>query len=137
MTDRQRHHYGLLDTSVVIHLADLSPADVPHAPSISAITLAELSAGPLTAAHPTERAARQEVLQRTESTLYPIPFGVEAARAHGQISAAVTAIGRKPRGARAIDLLIAATAIAHGLPLYTRNPDDFVGLDHLIEIVAV
>lgn len=127
----------MLDTSVVIDLAEMSPADVPQAPSISALTLAELSAGPLTADHPAERAARQEVLQKTESTLHPIPFTVEAARAYGQISAAVAAIGRKPRGGRAVDLLIAATAMANGLPLYTRNPGDFAGLEDLVEIVGV
>ncbi|MCY3892696.1 MAG: type II toxin-antitoxin system VapC family toxin [Acidimicrobiaceae bacterium] len=137
MTDRPRHEHGLLDTSVVIDLAEMSPADVPQAPSISALTLAELSAGPLTADHPVERAARQEVLQKTESTLHPIPFNVEAARAFGQISAAVTAIGRKPRGGRSVDLLIAATAMANGLPLYTRNPGDFAGLEGLVEIVGV
>lgn len=127
----------MLDTSVVIDLAEMSPADVPQAPSISALTLAELSAGPLTTDHPVERAVRQEVLQKTESTLHPIPFNVEAARAFGQISAAVTAIGRKPRGGRSVDLLIAATAMANGLPLYTRNPDDFAGLEGLVEIVGV
>lgn len=137
MTDRVRHHHGLLDTSVVIDLPVLGPEDLPRAPSISAITLAELSAGPLMATHPTERAARQDVLQRTESTLHPIPFGVGAARALGQISAAVAAIGRNPRGRRSVDLLIAATAMANGLPLYTRNPDDFVGLEGLVEVVAI
>ncbi len=137
MTDRPHHERGLLDTSVVIDLAHLGSADLPRAPSISAITLAELSAGPLTTAHPIERAARQDALQRTESAMHPIPFDVEAARAYGQISAAVAAIGRKPRGGRAVDLLIAATAMAHGLPLYTRNPSDFAGLEDLVEIVAV
>ena len=137
MTDQPRHEHGLLDTSVVIDLAELSQADIPHAPSISALTLAELSAGPLTAEHPTERATRQDALQRTESTLHPIPFDVEAARAYGQISAAVTAMGRKPRGARTVDLLIAATAMANGLPLYTRNPGDFAGLDGLVDVVSV
>lgn len=109
----------------------------PEKQSISAVTLAELAAGPLLASTGEERARRQAVLQRTEATYHVVPFGLAAARVYGRISGAVAALGRKPRGQRALDLLIAATAAATAQPLYTRNPDDFVGLEGLVEIVSV
>ena len=99
--------------------------------------MAELAAGPHATADPAERARRQDRLQRAEATFEPLPVDSETARAYGRVYAAVTATGRKARGRRAIDLLIAATALATGLPLYTRNPDDFAGLSGMIEIVSV
>ena len=99
--------------------------------------VAELAAGPHATSDPDERARRQDRLQRTEATFEPFPFDADAARAYGRVYAAVVTAGRKARGARAVDLLIAATAHAVRLPLYTRNPDDFKVLDDLIEIVAV
>lgn len=99
--------------------------------------MAELAAGPHATADPDERARRQERLQRAEATFAPLPFDANAARAFGRVYAAVAAKGRKARGRRAIDLLIAATAIAEGLPLYTRNPDDFRGLTELLEVRTV
>lgn len=99
--------------------------------------MAELAAGPHATSDPEERARRQDRLQRAEAAFDPLPFNVEAARAYGRIYAAVTAAGRKARGARAVDLLIAAVACAAGLPLYTRNPEDFRAIDSLVEIVAV
>ncbi len=104
---------------------------------ISAITMAEFTAGPYATIDPEERARRQDRLQRAEAAFDPQPFDTEAARASGRIYSAVVAAGRKPRGARAVDLLLAATACAAGLPLYTRNPDDFRAIGHLVEIVAV
>lgn len=104
---------------------------------MAAITLAELAAGPHATADPDERARRQDRLQRAEATFDALPFDTEAARAYGRIYAAVAAAGRKARGARAVDLMIAATASATGLPLYTRNPEDFRALGELVEIVAV
>jgi len=109
---------------------------LPDEMVIAAVSLAELAAGPHAAGDPAERARRQERLQRVEATFHPLPFDVEAARAYGQIYAAVSALGRSPRR-RAMDLLIAATALSAGLPLYTRNPADFEGLAELIEVVAV
>ncbi len=132
-----RRARGLLDTSVVIDLEQLSAATLPHEAAISAITMAELSAGPHATTDPVERAIRQDRLQRAEAGFDPLPFDADASRAYGRVYAAVAAAGRKARGARSVDLLIAATACAHGLPLYTRNPDDFAGLHDLIEIVAV
>lgn len=104
---------------------------------MAAITLAELAAGPHATTDPDERARRQDRLQRAEATFDAVPFDTEAARAYGRIYAAVAATGRKARGARAVDLMIAATASATGLPLYTRNPDGFQALGGLVEIVAV
>ncbi|MGH3003832.1 MAG: type II toxin-antitoxin system VapC family toxin [Gaiellaceae bacterium] len=132
-----RHPRGLADTGVVIDLEKLDPGELPVEVAISAITLAELAAGPHVNADPEERARRQDRLQRTEATFEVFPFDAAAARAYGRLYATVLAAGRKARGRRALDLLIAATALAAELPLYTRNPDDFDGLDSLIEIVAV
>lgn len=128
----------MIDTSVVIDLDRLDPADLPAELTVSSVTLAELAAGPHATTDPLERARRQDRLQRAEATFEPVvPFGVEAARAYGRVYAAVVSGGRKPGGRRAIDLLIGATALGAGLPLYTRNPDDFDGLDDLLDVVAV
>jgi predicted nucleic acid-binding protein len=132
-----RHRLGLLDTSVVIDLEHVDADRLPVEVAISAITLAELAAGPHATADPTERANRQDRLQRTEAVFDPLPFDADASRAYGRMYASVAAAGRKARGARAVDLLIAATACAAGLPLYTRNPQDFRALDDLVEIVGV
>lgn len=99
--------------------------------------LAELAAGPHATGDPTERARRQELLQRAEATFDAIPFDAAAARAYGRLYAEVAAAGRKARGKRALDLLIAATALATDLTLYTRNPSDFEGLGALIDVTTV
>jgi predicted nucleic acid-binding protein len=128
---------GLLDTSAVIDLEQLDPAQLPAEIAVTAVTMAELAAGPHAAADADERARRQDRLQRAEAAFDPLPFDGEAARAYGRIYAAVVAAGRKARGARAVDLLIAATACATELPLYTRNEADFKALEGLVEIIAV
>ena len=99
--------------------------------------MAEPAAGPHATSDAEERARRQDRLRRAEATFHPLPFDGEAARAYGRIYAAVVAKGRKARRARAVDLLIAATACAAGLPLYTRNPDDFRSLEKLVDVVTV
>jgi predicted nucleic acid-binding protein len=128
---------GLLDTSVVIdwHDPDVVRA-LPDDMAISAITAAELAAGPHLAANPREAAKRQLRLQEVESSLAPIPFDAAAVRSYGLVAAAVISEGRQPRG-RFADLLIAATAHANGLDLYTRNGDDFRGMDHLVRVVHI
>lgn len=132
-----RHGRGLLDTSVVIDIERIDATSLPAEVAVSAVTMAELAAGPHATADPGERARRQERLQRAEAAFAPLPFDANAARAFGRIYAAVSAKGRKARGRRAIDLLIAATAIAEDLPLYTRNPDDFRGLADLLDVRTV
>jgi predicted nucleic acid-binding protein len=132
-----RHPRGLIDTSVVIDLERIEPADLPLELAVSAITMAELAAGPHATADPAERARRQDRLQRAEATFEPLPVDTSVARAYGRVYAAVGATGRKARGRRAVDLFIAATAVAAGLPLYTRNPDDFAGLSEILDVVAV
>jgi predicted nucleic acid-binding protein len=127
---------GLIDTNIVVHLAALDPAGLPEEMVLSAVTLAELSAGPHHTDDPVERARRTVVLQHAEATFDPLPFDAEAARAFGMVSAAVLAAGRTPRR-RVADLMIASIAIVNRLSLYTTNPDDFVGLDHLLTVVAV
>lgn len=127
---------GLLDTSTLILLPRLrDPAVLPDHPLISAITLAELSVGPLVAATETERAARLAHLQQAEADFDPLPFDADAARAFGQVAASMRRSGRKS-SARAYDAMIAAVALANGLPLYTCNPSDFAGIDGLV-LIAV
>jgi len=121
---------GLLDTNAVILVGRLDPALLPDEPAISTVTLAELSVGPLVVATEEERARRLQHLQLVEASFDAIPFDAAAARAFGGVSAALRRRGRKA-GARALDALIAATAIAHEMPLYTCNPDDFEGIDEL------
>ena len=122
---------------MVVDLDEMDPSRLPLEVAVSAITMAELAAGPHATTDPDVRGRRQDRLQRAEAAFDPLPFDGDAARAYGRIFAAVTAAGRKARGARAVDLLIAATALAAGLPLYTRNADDFAGLGGLVEIVAL
>jgi predicted nucleic acid-binding protein len=145
MSDEQQPRQGMLDTNIVILRKWVDPADLPDEMAISAITLAELSAGPHEVRRNdeqgaydehAERARRLDILQRAESEFDPVPFDAEAARIYGRVIAAVIAAGRKPRG-RVADLMIAATAIAEGLPLYTTNPGDFTGLQDLVRIVSV
>ena len=137
MADRERAPRGIIDTSVVIDLEKIDPVTLPEEVAISAITLAELAAGPHATTDPDERGRRQDRLQRAEAAFDPLPFDAEAARAYGRVYAAVVSAGRKARGPRAVDLLIAATACASQLPLYTRNPDDFLGLSDLLDVVRI
>lgn len=128
---------GLLDTSVVIDWHDPEViAALPDEMAISAITAAELAAGPLLAPTPLEAAKRQARLQEVESRLEPIPFDGAAVRSYGLVVAAVVRRGRRPRS-RFADLLIAATAHANQLDLYSRNAADFTGLEELIQVVSV
>lgn len=130
--------HGLLDTSVIIDLDILDPASLPSGVAVSALTMAELAAGPHATDDPAERARRQDRLQQIESWLEPVPFDGDCARAWARVYAAVVASSdRKPRGRRMVDLLIAATALAAGIPLYTRNGDDFRGLEPLLTVVEV
>jgi predicted nucleic acid-binding protein len=122
---------------VVIDLDQLEASTLPVEVAVSAITMAELAAGPHAARDADERGRRQDRLQRAEAAFDPLPFDIEAARAYGRIYAAVTAAGRKARGSRAADLLIAATACAADLPLYTRNGADFEALEDLVDVVVV
>jgi predicted nucleic acid-binding protein len=108
---------------------------LPAEPLITAVTLAELSVGPLVASTDAERAARQAHLQQAEADFDPLPFDAQAARAFGGVAASLRKSGRKV-SARAYDAMIAATALAHGLPVYTCNPNDFAGIEGL-EVVAV
>ncbi len=137
MPERRRHRRGLLDTSVIIDMEMLDASQLPGEVAVSALTMAELAAGPHATSDPEERGRRQDRLQRAEAAFNPLPFDADAARAYGRVFSAVLASGRKARGARAVDLLIAATALAAGLPLYTRNGDDFQALDDLVEVVVL
>ncbi len=137
MADARRPSRGLIDTSVVIDLDHIAATQLPMELAISALTMAELSAGPHATTDASERARRQDRLQRAEASFDPLPFDGDSARAYGCIYATVVAAGRKARGPRAVDLLIAATAVAADLPLYTRNVDDFRGLEHFLTVIGV
>lgn len=127
---------GLLDTSTVILLSQLAdPAVLPEEPLISAITLAELTVGPLVATDDVERGRRLARLQQAEADFEPLPFDAASARAFGRVAASLRQAGRKP-AARAFDALIAATALANNLPLFTVNPADFAAIDGL-EVIAI
>lgn len=123
---------GILDTSVVIDMGSIPPDALPIEAAITALTLAELTAGPLATSDEIERARRLAVLQEVmEIAPDPLPFDEAAARAYGRVFASLKARGRSARGARAVDALIAAIAIANALPLYTRNPGDFKHIEDL------
>lgn len=133
---RSRDERGVLDTNTVILLSRVADAEsLPVEPVITAVTLAELTVGPLIATTEEERATRQAHVQQAEADFLPLPFDAAAARAFGRVAASLRRAGRKT-GARAYDAMIAATALAHGLPVYTCNPADFDGIDGL-RVVAV
>ncbi|MFD4355062.1 type II toxin-antitoxin system VapC family toxin [Nocardia sp. NPDC058518] len=131
-----RHLRGLADTNILIYLERLPREVLPGELVTSAVTLAELSAGVHQTDDAMERALRIVRLQRTEAMFDPLPFDADAARQYGLIAAGVIASGRKPRR-READLMIAAVAAAHRLPLFTTNPDDFKGTDGLLTVVPV
>ena len=137
MAEGDRPERGLLDTSVLIDLDQIDAAKLPITVAVSALSMAELAAGPHATSDADERGRRQDRLQRAEATFDPLAFDGDAARAYGRVFASVMAAGRKARGARAVDLLIAATALSAELPLYTRNGDDFRGIEQLVEVVVV
>lgn len=139
MRDEMRR--GLLDTNILILRHAIDPGELPDEMAVSAITLAELSAGVHLvtgddARASDERARRADVLQRAENEFDPLPFDTDAARAFGRICAAVQARGRTPRR-RVADLMIASVSAAARLPLYTTNPDDFEGLDGIVRVMPV
>jgi tRNA(fMet)-specific endonuclease VapC len=134
MSASARAPRGILDTSTLILLTRLREASMlPLEPVIAVITLAELSVGPLVATDDHERAARQAHLQQAEADFDPLPFDAAAARAFGRVAASLRRAGRKT-SARSYDAMIAATAIANNLPVYTCNPDDFAGIDDLVVV---
>lgn len=126
---------GLLDTSVVIDLHSIDPRLLPRELSISVITMTELVTGPLATSDPRERARRQDVLQRIESLVDPVPFDISCVRAYSHVVAAALSSGKRRTRLRSNDLLIAATAVALGVPLYTKNLKDFSDLSSVIEVV--
>ncbi|WP_316743483.1 type II toxin-antitoxin system VapC family toxin [Streptomyces sp. MK7] len=148
MPDEHRptaYQQGLLDTNIMILRKWINPQELPAEVAITAITLAELSAGPHQVRsnaeqddydEHAERARRTDILQRAENEFDPIPFDAEAARIYGRVCAAVISVGRTPRR-RIADLMIASIAVAEDLPLFTTNPDDFKGLDDLLTVVPV
>lgn len=132
---------GMLDTNILILRRGIDPELLPEEAAISAVVIGELTAGvhlvPPDAADADEvRADRLRLLQQAEAEFDPIPYTAECARMYGRMTAALRSLGRSPR-ARTADLIIAATAATEGLPLYTTNPDDFRGLEQLVEIVAI
>ena len=132
----ERHERAVLDTSVVIDMAVLPNEALPTASTVATVTLGELSAGLHVTNDTVTRATRAERLQRVEATLDALPFDAAAARVYGRMVALTIAFGRNPRP-RKLDLMIAATAAANELPLYTRKPKDFEGLETALTVVPV
>jgi hypothetical protein len=128
---------GLLDTSVLVALGHVSTSDLPEQAAIASLTLAELAAGPAATNDLRLRAERQARLQTAEAAFDVLPFDASCARAWPRVYAATLAAGRKPRGRRVIDLMIATTALANGLALYTANPEDVQHLSELLPLRAV
>jgi predicted nucleic acid-binding protein len=124
MAEAARVSRGLIDTSIVIDLDHIDAAQLPSELAISALTLAELAAGPHVTSDPAERPTSRS-LQRAEAIFDPLPFDGDSARAYGRIYAAIVATGRKARGPRAVDLLIVATALAANLPSTHATPTTF------------
>jgi predicted nucleic acid-binding protein len=131
------HDRGLLDTNVIIDFENIDIDLLPEQMLITAMSLAELAAGPHATNDLDERARRQDRLQRAETTFESLPFDKAAARAYARVYSLELAGGRKVRGGRAIDLMIAAIALSEGLPLYTRNPADFHNVTSIVDIVAL
>jgi predicted nucleic acid-binding protein len=131
-----RYLRGLGDTNILMLLERLTADQLPAELLISAVSLAELSAGVHSAEDAAERSQRILRLQRTEATFSPLPFNVEAARQYGVIAAQVIKSGSKPRG-RIADLMIASIAAANRLPLFTANPADFRGLESVVTVVGL
>ncbi len=131
-----QHRRGVVDTSTVVLLAGIDPLQLPEEPVITTVTLAELSVGPLVATNDRERTRRQAHVQAAEASFVPLPFDVPAARAFAGVAASLHSAGRKT-AARAYDAMIAAVAIANGLPVYTCNPVDFAGIDDLVVVPVV
>lgn len=131
----------MLDTNILILRNIVDAALLPDESAISAVVLGELAAGVhlVPADAPDARIVRAErvaLLQQAEAEFDPIPYTAEAARMYGRMSAAVAALGRSARR-RTADLMIAATAAAEGLALYTTNPDDYRGLESLVTVIAI
>jgi predicted nucleic acid-binding protein len=132
----ERHERGLLDTSVLVALETIAETSLPVRAAVAAITLAELAAGVHLARDAGERGARLARLQATEAAFEGLPFDVATARSYGHLVALVVAAGQSPRPRR-MDLMIASTAHANGLPLYTMNPKDFRAVESAVTVVVV
>jgi predicted nucleic acid-binding protein len=129
---------GLLDTSVLIAFDEETglQAALPEESAISVATLAELHYGVLAAKNDLVRQHRLRRLGQIESLFQPIPIDTVVSRAFATVAQTVKAAGRQPR-ARIMDLWIAATALVHELPLYTRNAEDFTDLHALVDVRVI
>jgi toxin FitB len=132
----ERRPSGVLDTCAYIDLALLDANDLPEVPEITAVTLAELHQGVAMAKDVGTRTTRTEVLGAAVADFEPLPFDGPASARYGTLVSLAIAAGRDPRP-RKLDLMIAAIASSRGLPLYTRNPNDFRGLSKALEVRAV
>ncbi|MCC0577908.1 MULTISPECIES: type II toxin-antitoxin system VapC family toxin [Streptomyces] len=126
----------MLDTCTYIDLGLLEPERLPMLPALTAVSLAELQQGVAMARDPLVRAARMEKLGAAVADFEPLPFDGDAAARYGTLAALVVAARRDPRPRR-MDLMIASIASVRGLPLFTRNPDDFKGLEHSVTVIGL
>lgn len=132
----ERYESGVLDTCTYIDLGLLDPATLPEIPELTAITMAELHQGVAMARDAATRAARTEQLGAAIVDFEPLPFDGQAAARYGTLVALTLAANRNPKPRR-MDLMIAAISSSRGLPLYTRNEQDFDGLDDMVTVIAV
>ncbi len=124
---------GILDTSVLI-ADDVIP--IPGELAVSVASIAELHFGVLAARNEQTRPVRLARLSAIQRRFDALPIDDAVAESYGRLAARVAAVGRQPR-ARVMDLLIAATAHAHGATIYTRNAEDLAGLEDLITVARL
>lgn len=129
------HERALLDTSVVIDFPAEAIARNTSSGAVCTITLAELAYG-LHTSDPLVNAAREQRYRWIVNVFNPIPFDTDAARTYGALCASVRLAGRDPKPRR-FDLLIAAVAVAAGLPLITRNPADFRDIHQALTVISI
>ncbi|MET9767450.1 type II toxin-antitoxin system VapC family toxin [Streptomyces sp. NPDC006415] len=132
----ERYRAGVLDTCTYIDLDVLEPGRLPELPALTALSLAELQQGVAMAKDPLVRAARMEKLGAAVADFEPLPFDAEAAARYGTLVALVLAARRDPRPRRT-GLMIASIASVRDLPLFTRNADDFKGLESAVTVVGL
>ncbi|MET9327859.1 type II toxin-antitoxin system VapC family toxin [Tsukamurella sp. NPDC003166] len=131
-----RHPVGLLDTCVLIDIERIDETELPASSRISAVTLAELGLGVAMASDAPTRALRSERQLEAEHTFDALPFDSAAARRFTTMTSLIVAAGNSPKP-RKVDLMIAAIASVNGLPLFTSNTDDFIGLESVLTLVPV
>lgn len=127
---------AVLDTSVLIEPPTNGLASLADAVAVSIVSIAELQYGLALANDPVEELARRRRLQVVLEHCDVLVPDVRTTEMYGVLAGLVLRAGRNPRPRR-FDLLIAATAARHDIPLLTRNADDLRGLERVVSVTAV